>query len=614
MRRATLTALVAALLAIPTTAVAATRVQVRHVDFTAFPAVRVTVLAPAGTRPTLFEGGRSAEFVKVRQLGSAEALVLAVDNSESMRGRPLREAKRAAQEFLLAQKGRALASGLVAFGHEALPLTGRNESTSDVVQTLAALAPDAETGTALYDAVISSAARLQRMSSGTRLLVLLTDGRDFGSRASLSQAIHAAQRAEVVVYAIAAGRRADRRTLRTLAGATGGRLFDTADVSRLAAAYAALDSELDRTWQLSYLTGVRPGDSVTLSVQAGTARSQVRLRVPGGSSDGSGPIPADVVHAPITEAAIVALSALLLAAAGASLVRRRRTPEIRRLLDPHVKRREDSISKREGANWLDPLLDWTEGALADLPGAERLARAVERSGLKLRVGHVPYLAVFASLSFGLLGALAAAGPGLSILLMSCGLVAPFVVFRLAAGRRAKAFDRQLPDVLATIASTLRAGHGLRTALRAVADDGSPPASEELTRVLGEERLGRPLDEAITAMCARIGSDDLEYVATAINVQSQAGGSLATLFDTLSETVRERQRHARKVRALTSMGRMSATVLTALPFGLALLMTLISPTYMAPFYKTSTGHVLIGFCLVSMTIGALLLKRIVNVRY
>jgi len=60
--------------------------------------------------------------------------------------------------------------------------------------------------------------------------------------------------------------------------------------------------------------------------------------------------------------------------------------------------------------------------------------------------------------------------------------------------------------------------------------------------------------------------------------------------------------------------MSATVLISLPFGLALLMTLISPSYMAPFYNTSTGHVLIGFCLVSMTIGGLLLKRIVNVRY
>jgi tight adherence protein B len=321
-----------------------------------------------------------------------------------------------------------------------------------------------------------------------------------------------------------------------------------------------------------------------------------------------------VLHAPLTAGAIVLLAALLLAVAGAAVVRRLRTPEIRRLLDPHLTRSEQKADKHERPGLFDPVLDWTESALADLPGSAGLARAVERSGLGVRVGHVPYLAVFASLLFALLGGIAAAGPVLTILLMLLGLGVPLLVFQIAAARRAKAFDRQLPDVLATVASTLRAGHGLRTALRAVADDGSPPASTELTRVLGEERLGRPLDEAINAMCGRIGSEDLEYVATAINVQSQAGGSLATLFDTLSETVRERQRHARKVRALTSMGRMSAAVLTALPFGLAALMTLISPTYMAPFYKTSTGHILIGFCLVSMTIGALLLKRIVNVRF
>ena len=92
------------------------------------------------------------------------------------------------------------------------------------------------------------------------------------------------------------------------------------------------------------------------------------------------------------------------------------------------------------------------------------------------------------------------------------------------------------------------------------------------------------------MCERIGSPDLEYVATAVNVQSQTGGSLAGLFDTLSETVRERQRHARKVKALTALGRMSAIVLVSLPIGLGALMTLMSPAYMAPLYTTSGGHV------------------------
>jgi tight adherence protein B len=240
--------------------------------------------------------------------------------------------------------------------------------------------------------------------------------------------------------------------------------------------------------------------------------------------------------------------------------------------------------------------------------------ALERSGLKLRRGHLPYLAVFAAIALMLLVTIAGGSPILALLAMLLGLAAPLAVLRVAAARRTKAFDRQLPDVLATIASTLRAGHGLRPAIRAVVDDGSPPASEEFARVLREERLGRPLDAAIAAMCERIGSADLEYVATAVNVHSQVGGSLAGLFDTLSETVRERQRHARKVHALTSMGRMSAMTLLALPIGLAALLTLMNPSYMAPLYTTSTGQILIGISLGSMAIGGLILTRIVSVKF
>lgn len=604
----------AALLALPATAVAASPLEIRHVELKTFPQARVTIFAPAGARPLLFENGRGAAFAKARQLGSSEALVLAVDNSESMLGRPLREAKQAANRFLESQARRASAFGLVAFGHEALPLSGRNASSTDVAQTLSALAPDTVPGTALYDAVVSSVGRLRHLSAGTRILVLLTDGRDVGSRTSLRNAVAAAQSAGVTVYAIAAGSRADRRTLAALTDATGGRLFDTTDVSQLAATYAALGRELEQTWLVSYLTRGRPGDPLTLRVRAGAASAQLRLRVPGSAPASGGPIPANVVRKRDVLYAVVALAALLLAAAGAGLVRSRRKPEIRRLLDPHVKRRTEERAATARKPVLDPLFDWTEGALADLPGNEGLKLSLERSGIKLRPGHLPYLGLAGALVFGVFGLAISIGPLLSLAFLLLGFLSPLIVLKIAAARRSKAFDRQLPDMLSTIASTLRAGHGLRTALRAVADDGSPPASEELTRVLGEERLGRPLDDAINAMCKRIGSEDMEYVATAINVQAQAGGSLATLFDTLSETVRERQRHARKVRALTSMGRMSATILTCLPFGLAALMTLISPSYMSPFLKTSTGHVLIAFCIASMTVGALVLKRIVNVRY
>jgi Flp pilus assembly protein TadB len=193
----------------------------------------------------------------------------------------------------------------------------------------------------------------------------------------------------------------------------------------------------------------------------------------------------------------VILTALLLGAAGTAVTRQRRGTEITRLLRPHVKQRDETPGAQGGR--LEALTAWTENALADLPGSARMTRSVERSGLKVRLGHVPYLALISAFFLGIVGTIVGAGPIAAVFLMLIGFGLPFVLFSVAAGKRKKAFDRQLPDVLATIASTLRAGHGLRIALRAVADDGSPPASEEFTRVLGEER-GQEVDLAAVAPC------------------------------------------------------------------------------------------------------------------
>jgi tight adherence protein B len=614
MKRALLTLVSLVALTAPAAAAAGGDVAIRGVEIDEFPHLTMTVVVPQGSRPALVEDGRPAGYVEARELGSAQAMVLAVDNSNSMAGRPLREAKQAAAEFLAGRSTGEL--GLVAFGHETFALTAPGAPEGDAERELASLEADGETGTALYDAVSLSVDRLERMSDGTRILVLLTDGRDVGSRSSLAEAISDAKRANVIVYAIAVGSRSDDEPLADLASATDGKLFGAADATGLSATYRALGEELDRTWQLSYLSRARPGDRPVLTVHAGGTAATTSLRIPqeqrGGMLDA---VPDSVAHSPITAAVVVLLVALLLAGAGAAGRGRRRTAAIGALLEPHVSGRdlaEEAPENRRAG--FDSVLDWTESSLDDLPGADRLARTLERSGVKLRRGHLPYLALVSSFVIGGIGSVLGTPPALSLLLMLVGLAAPFVALSIAARRRTQAFDRQLPDVLATIASTLRAGHGLRPALRGIAEDGAPPASEEFARVLGEERLGLPLDQAIDAMCTRIGSPDLEYVATAINVQSQTGGSLAGLFDTLAETVRERQRHARKVRALTALGRISAIVLVGLPIGLAGLMTLISPSYMTPLYTTSAGHVLIVICLTSMAIGSLFLKRIVSVGY
>src|SRR5262249_13915337 len=118
--------------------------------------------------------------------------------------------------------------------------------------------------------------------------------------------------------------------------------------------------------------------------------------------------------------------------------------------------------------------------------------------------------------------------------------APILWAVTKAGKRMKAFDFQLPDILITLAASLKAGHSFRHAIQAVVDEGGQPAAKEFRRVLTETRLGRPMDAALADMGNRIGSKNLTFVLTSVTIQRQIGGSLAGLFDMVAETVRQRQ--------------------------------------------------------------------------
>jgi tight adherence protein B len=195
--------------------------------------------------------------------------------------------------------------------------------------------------------------------------------------------------------------------------------------------------------------------------------------------------------------------------------------------------------------------------------------------------------------------------------MLAGALLPVAFLSFKAKRRLSAIEDQLPDILITIAASLKAGHSFRQGLQAVVDEGQPPASDEFKRVLTETSLGRPMDDALAEMSERIGSKNLDFVITAVTIQRQVGGSLAGIFDMVADAVRERQQFMRKIKGLTAMGRMSAYVLIGLPFFLAGMFTLINPQYMAPLWGTSAGHKIIFSGLVMMAIGSLLLKKIVN---
>jgi tight adherence protein B len=187
-------------------------------------------------------------------------------------------------------------------------------------------------------------------------------------------------------------------------------------------------------------------------------------------------------------------------------------------------------------------------------------------------------------------------------------------------QRLKAFNDQLPDTITLLANSLRAGSSFLQGMELVTREARPPISEEFGRVVREMSLGMALQPALSNLVRRVASEDLELMVTAINIQSQVGGNLATVLDAIAFTIRERIRIQGEIRTLTAMQRYSGYVIILLPVGLAALLFVISPSYMTPMVERPPellglpmGIVLFMLGGLSMGIGWLFIRRIVDIK-
>ena len=253
----------------------------------------------------------------------------------------------------------------------------------------------------------------------------------------------------------------------------------------------------------------------------------------------------------------------------------------------------------------------TEHVLGKSKQWSSLSRLLERGDVPLKTVEFAYVMLGCGLLLGFIVSLI--GPSGIFLLIAfvIGGALPVAFVWRKARKRLTAFDDQLPDLLMAVAAALKAGHSFKQGIQTLVDEAEDPAKKEFQRVLAEASLGRPIEAALADMAQRLGSKNFAFIVTAVTIQNQVGGSLSGLFDMVADTVRQRQQFARKIRALTAMGRASAYVLIALPIFLAMLMTAINASYMSPLFTTSAGHMLIIVGLVAMTIGSLILRKIVG---
>jgi tight adherence protein B len=560
---------------------------------------------------------RDLEVVSANAAGKAKfGVVLVIDATETMRGGAIRDAMRAARAFA-AKRNSQQPLGVVTFNVQPRTLLPPTTDQAAIDSALAGTPSLFARGTHINDAVAAALRLLEQANIAGGSIVVLSDGADTGSRAGVPDVADRARAAGVRIFTVALRSRSfDPSVLRSLASSGGGRYSETASSRALAGIYGALGSELANQYLIRYRS--LAGLDSRVAVEAETAEGSVLAT----SEYVSPPLHERSAARPRqggfwrSAAAMVVISfgcALVLALGILTLLALRpRTRSLAERMEGFVSPPEAEQTRR----WSAAL---TGGVLA---GAERsLARTRWWTTFKeeLDVARVdkPAVQIVVWTVAGTLVATwllqALSGSGL-FALVGFGVplgVRAYIKRRLERQRRL--FADQLADNLQVIASAMRAGHSFIGALAVAVDDAPEPARTEFRRVVADERLGVPLEDALGVVVRRMQSRDLEQVVLVATLQRQTGGNTAEVIDRVAETIRERSELRRIVRILTAQGRMSRWVVTSLPVGLLLMITLINPGYMDPLYGTTLGHVLLLLSAAMVAAGSFVIKRIVTIR-
>jgi tight adherence protein B len=273
------------------------------------------------------------------------------------------------------------------------------------------------------------------------------------------------------------------------------------------------------------------------------------------------------------------------------LTRERVSPDMEERLErfsahqQHATHDDDERSREENI-----IADRMGKAVQNRDVGRNMAQLLSRADIRMTVGEFMLLRMgTASLGF-VLGFLLGRGytdPAIGLLvglgLSVVGWMAPHWYVSSVAKKRARQFNDQLGDTIGLMSNSLRAGYSLLQTMELASRETPEPMCIEFRRVVREVGLGISPQQAMQHMLERVPSEDLDLLVTAINIQHEVGGNLAQILDVMGETIRERVRIKGEIQVLTSQGRISGYIITALPLGVAAFLFVVNPEYISELF-------------------------------
>ena len=567
---------------------------------------------------TITENGEPVlqDSVGVEAPGSGTSgVILLIDASNSMKGQPIVGAMAAARAFL-SERANQLPVAVVAFNPEQTELVG---FTTDRAELSAAVAstPTLGEGTEIYDTLIEAAGMASDEQLRRATVVLLSDGTDFGSESGRADAISALDQANVRVISVGlSSPQYDPETLRALARRTGGTYVETATPAELAPVFSEIGTRLSSEYLVTYrsLLPPRVPANVRVAVAGLGAAATTSYTTPALELTPRGTFERTWVDQVIVSPwlmifVVVSVLALLVFAVLTGLDVRSRS--VRKRMAQYVNVPSEDESRVRRAEVTAMLTERAQKRVESQRWWQNFERDVELAGFKASA----VLLAGWTLIGAVLTSIVAAIVFQSLAGLLVGLIAPLVtrsVVKNRVRRKRSAFAEELPDNLEVLAGALRAGHSLIGAMGVMVDGANEPSKSEFRRVLQDEQLGVPLDDALMVMARRMDNLDVEQVAIVTRLQREAGGNTAEVLDRVVENIRGRMELKRLVRVLTAQGRIARYILTGIPIALLLFFFWINAAWLEPLWNTTAGNFALGAWVIMLIGGWFAIKKIVDI--
>jgi tight adherence protein B len=573
---------------------------------------------------------------KVGETTEPIGTVLVLDTSGSMKGEPIEDAIDASTVFIDEMRDIDKIA-IVGFSDNVAVhsnFTSDKQALKNSVNIL-----DAGGETALFDGIITGVNQFQNLEDiRHKYLVVLSDGTDTVSNSAIGEVISAAAAQDITVYSVALmSDEFNPSDLEQIALSNNGELLQTTDSEELTGLYSNISSKMRNQYKLSYTSSAPDANNYNTRISVANMGMEDSVMVdyenPFFTFSGSDltqnaqssrtfakSIVVDKWWIKLIIFLFIFISVTVLIYVISTVfipnkqdLKSRTDYYLYSLTDRDLKIQTSEKKKKKPG--LFGRVSKAVSKATDKAGFSVLfEQKLRRAGINMQGSKFVFLHVVAVVAATFATFLITKNYLLTIGIVAIVIFLPFLVMNFKVNQKVKKFNEQLPDTLQLIEGALKAGYSLNQSLAMVIKETKPPISEEFRLTINEIRMGLSEKVALENMAKRINSELFDWVVLAINIQREVGGNLAEIMDIIANTIREKERVLRQIKALTAEGKLSAYILIGLPIILGVALTFLNRDYISVLFTTKLGFMMLGLAGVLMLVGIVWIMRIIKIDY